>query len=120
MIKQNDIDAFAQSMGITDRKQINQTRVVKLESGQYATQISLNSKQGWYTLPGTEASTRNESEALGGEFLYSPEVADSIRSNHKALESEMQDNQSLAPDALRSETIIELESDGGVIVGQDE
>ena len=126
MIKQNDIDTFAKSMGITDRKQINQTRVVKLESGKYVTQVSLNNKQGWYSLPGTEATTNNEAEALGGEFLYSSEVADSIRSNHQALESEMKDNQSLAPDALRSESNISTPAEGkyadtgGVITGPDE
>jgi len=112
MINQNKINTFKSTMGITSRTDVNQTRVVKLESGQYATQVSLHNKQGWYTLPGTEATTNNEAEALGGEFLYSPKVADNIRSNHQALDSEMKNNESLALDALRSESNIETPGKG--------
>ncbi len=80
-ITQTDIDNFASALGIQNGRDVNQSRIVKLTNGNYATSISIKDQTGWHIIPSTEHSSRSEAEALGAEFLYNDEAGQAVRNN---------------------------------------
>ncbi len=111
MIKQSKINAFQEAHNITSRTDINQVRTVPLSNGKYVTQISLHNKAGWFMLPGTEHTNIREAEALGAEFLYSPETAQSVRDNYTQAD---ESNDGFQPTTIPTDTDFGDEPSGAV------